>query len=164
VFESAADRRGVIVRFSAWVTATLNIALWFVWSAGIGYLAHRVPVRFFGLDTAITRLRAFECGGHWYERNLRIKRWKDRLPEAGALFTGGFSKRAVRRSDLERFVIETRRAECVHWIAMSLWPVFGVWNPPWAMAVIIVYALAANVPCLVVQRYNRARLIRVLRR
>lgn len=153
----------MIVRLSSWSTIALNVVAWFVWSAGVGYVAHKLPGRYFASDRVILRLRSFEDGGRWYERHLRIKRWKDRLPEAGAVFAGGFSKRTVRRSGLAQFLIETRRAESVHWVAMALWPVFGVWNPPWAVAFMLVYAVAANVPCLLVQRYNRARLVRVLR-
>ena len=33
----------------------------------------------------------------------------------------------------------------------------------WLGALMVVYALVANVPCLLIQRYNRARLERVLR-
>jgi glycosyl-4,4'-diaponeurosporenoate acyltransferase len=41
---------------------------------------------------------------------------------------------------------------------------FGLWNPPWAVAVMFIYATVANVPCLLVQRYNRARLLDALAR
>ena len=53
-------------------------------------------------------------GADRYRRWLRINRWKDRLPEAGALFAGGVSKRQLPSYDvagLELFVRETRRAE-----------------------------------------------------
>jgi glycosyl-4,4'-diaponeurosporenoate acyltransferase len=45
------------------------------------------------------RIRGFETGGRFYERWLKIKRWKDRLPEAGAIFRGGVSKRHVGAAD-----------------------------------------------------------------
>jgi glycosyl-4,4'-diaponeurosporenoate acyltransferase len=41
-------------------------------------------------------------------------------------------------------------------------PVFLVWNWWWVELLMVVYALAANLPCLLVQRYNRARLARLL--
>src|SRR4051812_6160767 len=98
----------------------LDVVFWGGWSAGVGFWAHRRPVAAFSADSHLYRLRGFEDGGRFYER-LRIKRWKDRLPEAGALFTGGFSKRSARTLDravLERFVVETRRAEWAHWVIM----------------------------------------------
>ena len=142
----------------------LNVAVWFCWSAAVGYIGHRRPLSAFGSDRWWSRLRPFESGGWWYARMLHIKAWKDRLPELGALFSGGFAKRGATCdvAYLERLTIETRRAEWVHWVAFLLWPVFAVWNPPWAVAVMFVYALVVNAPCLVVQRYNRARLLRAV--
>ena len=147
-----------------WAMVVLDVAVWGGWSAAVGYAAHRRPATAFADDSWLYRLRAVERGGRLYER-LGIKRWKDRLPEAGALFTGGFSKRTVRTRDrdvLERFVVETRRAEWTHWTIMLATPVFIVWNWWWVELLMLVYALAANLPCLLVQRYNRARLTRLL--
>jgi glycosyl-4,4'-diaponeurosporenoate acyltransferase len=146
------------------VSAAGNVAVWLCWSLAVGYIGHRRPPRSFAMDRWWSRLRRFESGGSWYARTLHIKTWKDRLPELGGLFAGGFAKRGAARDReyLERFVIETRRAEWVHWAAFLLWPVFGLWNPPWAVAVMFVYATVVNAPCLVVQRYNRARLLHAL--
>jgi glycosyl-4,4'-diaponeurosporenoate acyltransferase len=102
-----------------------------------------------------------------YERALRIKAWKDALPEAGSLFRGGFSKRRLHRHDrasLEQFRVETRRAEWTHWAILALSPVFFVWNPWWLALAMLGYGVVANIPCLLVQRYNRARLARTLDR
>lgn len=149
-----------------WGLIALNVGVWLGWSLLVGYGVHRIPASRFAHDNRLTRPRRFERNGHWYQDRLAIMRWKDRLPELGALFSGGFAKRAVHRdrAHLERFVVETRRAEMVHWVAMAPVPVFALWNPPWAVAVMAVYALGANLPCLLVQRYNRLRLVRVLAR
>ena len=153
-----------VVVLPLWSVAVLNAVAWGGWSAAAGYLAHRRPTSAFAKDRALYRLRGFERGD-LYERRLRIKRWKDRLPEAGALFTGGFSKRSVRTKDratLERFVIETRRAEWAHWLIIGATPFFLIWNPWWVEPFMVLYALVANLPCLLVQRYNRGRLERLL--
>ena len=98
---------------------------------------------------------------------MRINRWKDALPEAGALFAGGVSKRelpALDKSGLELFVRETRRAELGHWWAMLAGPVFMLWNPPAIAAVLIGYGIAINLPFIAIQRYNRFRTEPLLRR
>jgi glycosyl-4,4'-diaponeurosporenoate acyltransferase len=41
-------------------------------------------------------------------------------------------------------------------------PVTFLWNWLWVDPVMVLYAIAANGPCLVTQRYNRARLQRIL--
>ena len=153
-----------LVDLPKWAMVVLDVVVWGSWSALVGLWAHHRPAAAFAGDSRLYRLRDFEDHGRFYER-LRIKRWKDRLPEAGALFTGGFSKRSVKtldRSVFERFVVETRRAEWTHWVIMLATPVFLVWNWWWVELLMIVYALAANLPCLLVQRYNRARLARLL--
>jgi glycosyl-4,4'-diaponeurosporenoate acyltransferase len=154
-----------VVDLSIGWTVVLDVVVWAVVSTVTGYVTHRLPPQRFASDGFLTRLRPFEADGRWYERRLAIKSWKDRLPEAGAVFQGGFSKRSLRSAsidDLERFVVETRRAEVTHWVVLAAGPFFFLWNP-WGLGLVMVaYAVVANVPCLVVQRYNRARLRRVV--
>lgn len=148
------------------VVALVDAAVWAVWSSACGYAAHRIPADRLARDGWLLRIRPVERDGRAYERALRIKRWKDLLPEAGGLFRGGFSKRRVLRHDrayLEQFLVETRRAELAHWPILLLGPVFFAWNPWWLGIAMVAYALAANLPCILVQRYNRARLYRILR-
>jgi glycosyl-4,4'-diaponeurosporenoate acyltransferase len=147
--------------------ALIDAGVWAVWSTACGYTAHRIPERYVGRDNAVTRLRGFERDGRFYERTLRIKRWKDRLPEAGALFRGGVSKRHVGghdRGHLERFAAATRRAELAHYPILAFGPVFFAFNPWWLALVMVGYAVVANVPCILVQRYNRARIVRAISR
>jgi glycosyl-4,4'-diaponeurosporenoate acyltransferase len=143
-----------------------DAVVWAGWSAVVGYAAHRLPVDRLAKDGPLTRLRAVERDGRVYER-LRIRRWKHRMPELGDAFRGGVSKRALpsgASADLRRLVAETRRAELVHWAIPAVVPVFALWNPAGLMAAMVAYAVVANLPCLVVQRYNRGRLLRVLAR
>jgi glycosyl-4,4'-diaponeurosporenoate acyltransferase len=50
------------------------------------------------------------------------------------------------------------RTSLTHWAIAALGPVFFLWNPWWLALALLGYGLVANVPCLLVQRYNRARL------
>lgn len=153
-----------LVDLSSPALVLADIVAWGLVSATVGYLAHRLPLHRLEHDNALTRLRPFERDGRFYERRLRIGRWKDRVPEADDVFPGGVSKRAVTRADLDRYLLETRRAELTHWGIMAAAPLFLLWNP-WAIWLLMVgYAVVANVPCLVIQRYNRARILRILAR
>ncbi|MBK8650664.1 MAG: hypothetical protein IPN23_02960 [Elusimicrobia bacterium] len=51
--------------------------------------------------------------------------------------------------------------ELAHWLAMTAAPFF-LWNRPWVGGLMAAYALAGNLPCVIAQRYNRARLARLL--
>ncbi len=157
---------GIAFSVSPTEMVLLDVVVWAVWGFSVGLFAHRLPVDRLDRDRGLLRLRPAELDGRRFAR-LRVKRWKDRLPEAGSFFAGGFSKRRVVSRDpayLERFVVETRRAEVTHWLVMAIAPVFVLWNPWWMVTIMCAYAFVANVPCLVVQRYNRARLYRVLER
>ena len=148
------------------VVVAANIGLCGVCHAVPGYAVHRLPLSRLTADGAVLRLRSFERDGRFYER-LRIGRWKERLPEAGALFPGGLSKRTLPGADhggIERFAAETRRAERGHWWSLIAVPLSGLWNPPAGVAAMAAYGLAVNLPCIAVQRYNRARCDRILAR
>ncbi len=121
-----------------------------------GLYVHRLPVARLQRDGWLLRPRRWEQGGAIYQRWFSIRHWKDHLPEAGALFAGGISKRHL-SGDLGRFVVETRRAERGHWMAMAASPVFALWNPPLGVALMVGYGVVVNAPFIVVQRYNRQR-------
>lgn len=155
-----------IVELSKGFTVAVDVVAWGVIHAGTGYLAHRLPDRCFQNDSWLTRLRGLETSGRLW-RVLRVADWKDHLPEAGALFAGGVSKRTVPSSsdeDLLMFAGLTRRAELTHWMAASGSVLFVIWNPLWVVPVMIVYGIVVNAPFIAVQRYNRLRIARILSR
>jgi glycosyl-4,4'-diaponeurosporenoate acyltransferase len=146
----------------------LDVVAWAAIHAAAGYLVHRMPAQRFERDRWLWRERRFERGGRLYTNVFRIKRWKHWLPEAGALFAGGFDKRSLRSRSIDymsTYLRETRRAELGHWLAIVPAPLFFVWNPPLVGAfMVLIYAPAVNGPCILSQRFNRIRLSRVLSR
>ena len=144
-----------------------NAAAWAAVQVSTGYLVHRLPDRFLDRDGWLFRERRAERGGALYTTTLRIRRWKALLPEAGDVFAGGFDKgRLVSTGTphIERHLLETRRAELGHWLALVPTPLFVAANPPWLAVLMPVYAVAVNGPCIAAQRHNRLRLHRVLAR
>jgi glycosyl-4,4'-diaponeurosporenoate acyltransferase len=145
-----------------WVIV-LNVAGWPVIQLGLAWIFTRMPVHWFNPAP----VHRWEQGGRFYERVLAIKRWKDHLPDAARLFSGGFAKGTLRaRNDdyLRRFVQETWRGELCHWAAIAFTPLFFLWNPCWAGMIMLGYAIVANLPCILVQRYNRGRMQRSIAR
>lgn len=143
-----------------WIV-TLNVGGWLLLQLGLAWVFLQLPLAWFEPVPP----RAWEEGGHFYERFLGVKRWKGLLPDGARWFAGGFEKQTLATEDpayLNRFIAETRRGELCHVCAILAAPVFFLWNPWWGDLIVITYALAANLPCVLVQRYNRARLLRVL--
>ena len=150
----------------AW-TVVLDVVAWALFHSATGYAAHRLDDRRLAADPWLLRPRRFEDDGRWYRRRLRIHRWKDRVPEAGALFRGGTSKRTLPGLDeagLELFARETRRAELAHWWAMACGPVFVLWNPLVPALLLVAYGVGINAPFIAIQRYNRQRTLAALAR
>ena len=146
----------------AWIIV-LNVAGWLVIQLGLAWLFTQMPVTWFNPGGA----RAWERGGRFYESVFAIKRWKNRLPDAARWLGGGFAKGALAGTHpdyLRRFIRETWRGELCHWLAIGCAPLFFLWNPWWGDLVIASYAVAANLPCILAQRYNRLRLRRLLAR
>jgi len=155
-----------MVHLTTEVALALDILAWLVIQAGASYLTWRMPAAAFAGDGTLYRIRDWEREGLLYSRLVGVKRWKRLLPDGAPVFPGGFSKRhlaSAKAAYLATFLAETRRAELGHWLAIFLTPAFFVWNEWYVAALMIPYALAVNLPCIVTQRYNRARLARVLR-
>jgi glycosyl-4,4'-diaponeurosporenoate acyltransferase len=149
------------------LTLLVDVIAWGGFHAVTGYAAYRLDDERLSRDGWLLRPRRFEATGRWYRRRLRIDRWKDKLPEAGDLFRSGVSKRHLPSYDLaglQLFVRETRRAELAHWWAMGCGPVFVLWNPPLAAALLVGYGVVANLPFVVIQRYNRFRIQALIER
>lgn len=150
-----------------WLPLLSSLTFWVLASLLVGLLANRLPAAW--------------LEGPWVERpgeppRLRVPRpagppgirvWKRWIPDAGGVLPGGVRKASLVRRDplsLRRLVLETRRAELVHWLLLPCGLLTGLWLPPAGLVVNLLFGLAFNLPCLLLQRYNRARLRRCLAR
>lgn len=150
--------------YPAWFYIVANMSIWIIWSILVGTIANWLPDRYFQNETAITRLRKFETQ-NWFQKGLKVHIVKKYLPEKGVMFGKGTSKKTLPKNQaggLNKFLIETRRAEYVHWIVIFAWVFTLSFNPTWAVFAVAILLLGGNLPCILVQRYNRLRLLRIL--
>lgn len=139
--------------------------LWFILHMICVYLCHKAPDRFYDPEFTLFRIRYFEKDGKLYNRVFKIKRWKNILPDGGSINSYGFKKRKIARRDPEyfqKFIIETKRAELIHWTGILTSSIFlFMYAIPWN---ILLYLLAAliDIPFIMVQRYNRPRLMKLV--
>lgn len=151
--------------FSVLWTVLFDCVAWFVIHMGVSYIMTYMPREYFNSQSWAFRGRNGENEGKIYQDIFFVKKWKGFLPEGAALFAKGFRKKRLngKNKDYVRaFVAETCRSEAVHWVTMGFAPLFFLWNPLWVGVVMIGYAVAANLPCIITQRYNRIRLERML--
>lgn len=143
----------------------IDVVLWFVIHMSVAYLITVLPEKLINTNSWIYKQRKLEKGGIIYEKLFKIKIWKSRLPDGAALFKKGFAKKKIlskKEEYLKRFILETCRGELVHWIVILFSPLFFIWNWWWVGIIMIFYAIIANLPCILVQRYNRIRISRML--
>ncbi|MDQ2832519.1 MAG: hypothetical protein M3Y50_02025 [Acidobacteriota bacterium] len=144
------------MNFPLMAAVTANVLGWPMLQLALARISIMVPERFLLPLRAPTRREAQEAD--LYRRALRIRRWKHLLPDGAPWVGGAFPKQRLASRQpayLRRFALEARRGELAHWTMLACIPVFYLWNPAWACALMTFYGLAANVPCILVQRYNR---------
>ena len=146
-------------------TSVICFAGWFVLQLGAALICLKIPDRWLTSERYLFRPHRWEMNGRLYLL-LGVHRWKRLLPDGAAITKGGYRKKSLTDfspENLERFVIESCRAELIHLLAILPFWVFGLIGPPSIIAYMFLYALAVNLPCIIAQRYNRPRIV-VLKR
>ena len=121
-----------------------------LYAAALGILAHPVgqalPRRWFDPHRTPYRCRDWEQGGRVYNK-LHIRRWKDRLPDMSRLMPDMVKKKLA-------------AADPMSLVVLSVGMLF-LWKSVWSRALWLVYNLLGNVSFILIQRYNRPRLLRL---
>lgn len=156
-----------MIALPTWAAIPLFACLWCFFQAGAAWFCFRVPDRYFVNDNWLYKTRFWEYHGRLYENVFRVRAWKGLLPDGGAWFRGGYQKRhlaSFSQENLNRFLLESQ-AGGVHALApiLPFW-IFGFFGPVRVVWMMLAYALAANLPCIIAQRYNRPRIALLLAR
>lgn len=156
-----------IFYFDEFTTIMLCFLLWPLLQLGAMEITYRIPDEFYSVDNRLFKLYFFEKQGQLYEQVFKVKKWKHLLPDGARYFKRGYQKKHLKdgsKENLEVFVKETCRAEMTH--ILGFWPfiLFGLFIEPIGVVMMLIYALAVNLPCVLVQRYNRIRLVKIINR
>lgn len=130
------------------------------------YLGNLYDRNWFMWDRFPFRPFSWEKSG-WLYRKLRVRSWKDRMPDASKRHRDMYEKKVSIRPDkanLRRLIQETCVAEVVHYqlIFLSL-PVLKLW-PGLGGLLCLGLCIVGNLIFAIIQRYNRPRLIKALER
>lgn len=127
-------------------------------SIGIGALAPRWSGQWLTRDIGVLRFAPWES--RKFFRFFRTESLAKRLPELGDTF-GGESKSQAPGRDIEsidRYLVELRRAEWVHWVSIVSWVPLAFFNPWWLTVAFAVIVITGNTLFLLILRGNRLRL------
>ena len=146
----------------------LNIAIdfiaWLTIHVGVSKSIDKIRLDAFNPDSWLYKERIWERNGRSYQTFLKIRIWKRLLPDGAVIFKRGFVKNYLANTDaayLLSFILETCRAELIHWVIFFFCFFFFIWNDWWIGTIMIAYAFVVNIPCVVTQRFNRIRLRRI---
>ena len=139
----------------------IDIFIWVPFGILVGYKSTQLPKGILKYDIFPTNEKTQKR----LQKYLKIRKWKDKLPEAGATFDGGVSKKQLSmktKEGVHAFIIETRRAELVHIVAPLICPVYYLYNPWWLATFMFGVCIILNLPFALIQRFNRARCLKIL--
>jgi len=143
----------------------LFFILWPAFQLTAMLIANKLPDRFYSTDSFLFQTRGWEDDGKIYDKLFKVKKWKRYLPDGAAVFKRGYKKKHLSdysRPNLQRYLVESCRAEMTHLLAIFPFWAFGFFAPPIVVFYMFLYSLAVNVPCMIAQRYNRPRFIKLM--
>ena len=136
----------------------------------LSLLAHPVgqalPRRWFSGDRWPWASAPFEKEGRFW-RKLGVHRWKDKVPDMSRLLGDMVKKQLAPdgKTDYALLVQETCVAECVHFcLGLLSLGALALCRSGWMVCIVAVYILLGNLPFQIIQRYNRPRLLRLMRK
>ena len=142
------------------------------YAAGLGVvsfvLGRLVPKEWFDYTRFPYRSFAFEKGGKIYEA-IGIAKWQSRVPDMSRIFPKLMpAKKIPARPDEQTLLVmirETCAAEATHTLLMLAGlGVIVIWPCVWGVMLYLVYAILGNLIFIIIQRYNRPRLVRLYER
>lgn len=139
--------------------------------AGMGIvffpLGRILPKEWFHADAYPYRSYAFERDGKIYEK-LRIKRWQNKVPDMSKVLPGLMPAKAMAGRSFDRLPLmirETCVAEFIHrFHALLGLRCFAIWPGMGGALIALLNILLLNLPFILIQRYNRPRMLRLMRK
>ena len=147
------------------LTAILCFLLWPLFQVAISIACLKIKDQKFDYNKFPYKTYKWEKEGKIYDKIFKVSKWKKFLPDGGAIMKGGYKKKNITdfsRENFQKFVIESCRAELSHLLAIFPFWVFGLFAPIEVIYIMLAYALIVNLPCIITQRFNRPRFIRLI--
>ncbi len=147
------------------ITILICFLIWPVMQVSSALFCLKIKDTSLNYESFFYRSHTWEDNGRIYKKLFRVNLWKNHLPDGGAFMKNGFRKKNLESfsvNNLEKFLVESCRAELTHWLGVIPFWIFGLFTPPRVVFYMFIYALFMNMPCIIAQRYNRPRIKRLI--
>lgn len=107
--------------------------------------------------------RKWELNGKFYDK-FKIYKWKDKLPDMSKISKKMFPKSIKARltpENAKRLILETCVAESVHSFLIVISPLMLLFTEGFTGVLFMMLNILGNIPFIMIQRYNRPRLIKM---
>ncbi|MGL4590160.1 MAG: hypothetical protein ACRCUP_07980 [Mycoplasmatales bacterium] len=152
-----------IYHFTLPTSIVLSILLWAFFHYSIAVVSGMITDDFYKFNNWLFRPLKFEKNGTIYKSLFKIKKWKKHLPDASSFQQDGYNKKNLNDmsvKNLDKFLLESCRAEFCHILTIFPFIFFGLFLPPIIVFGMFCYAVFVNLPFVLAQRYNRPRIIK----
>lgn len=126
-----------------------------------------LPESIFIYTKWLFRERKWEHGGTIYQKLFNIKKWKDKLPELSDFIKKSFPKKKLPSFNMEylkKYIVESYRSELCHWMIVISVVIFSSWFNEDMENFIFILAVILNVPYIMIQRFNRPRIMNIMQK
>lgn len=148
-------------------TIILDILSWIIFHLSIGYWSSKISIEKFDPDRWYYRSHPWEKNGEIYQKLFRVKDWKRYIPSGAAVYKGAYEIKHLGETTIENlrlWIKESCRSEFCH--IMMILPGFSffLWNDIATGWWMVAYAFANNLVPIIMQRYNRPRVQKLLKK
>lgn len=146
-------------------TIAFNLIMLIFLSSIITYISLKLPDRFYNYKKWLYYSRKWEKGGEIYQKLFKVSHWKNRMPELSDFVKSVFPKKHIKvfsQDYLTNYLKESCKAELTHWGIILSSLLFTLWNDFVGSLLMIFFTSLINLPFIVIQRYNRPRIIHIL--
>ena len=125
----------------------------------------RIPVNLFNPESLLFKTRKWEKNGLVYEKVFKIRSWKDHFPSGAAFYQDAYEIQHIDEFSIENvrtWILESCRSEFGHILMIFPGFLFFLWNTIEVGWLMVGYALLNNIVPIIMQRYNRPRVKKLL--
>jgi glycosyl-4,4'-diaponeurosporenoate acyltransferase len=144
----------------------LDLGIFLVSSIIVTVISTKLPERYYNYRNWIFKERKWEKNGEFYQHVFKVKRWKNHMPEIADFIKSTFSKKSIKEFDneyIEKYLLESCRAEFAHWCIIFSSVIFLFYEGTATFVCILLIAILVDAPFIIIQRYNRPRIIRIMK-
>ena len=144
-----------------------NLFVFLISSIIVTLISTKLPDRYYNYRNWIYKERKLEKNVEFYQQMFKVKRWKKHMPEIADFINSVFSKKSIKEFDnayIEKYLLESCRAEFAHWCIIFSSVMFLFYAGTAAFIYMFLISVLIDVPFIIIQRYNRPRILHIMKR